>query len=411
MKGRRVVVTGLGAVSSIGIGIDSFMDALQAGRNGFTEISTFDTKGFEKNIGSEVRHFQPSKWIRWHNPEKLGRSCQFSVSAARMAIDDSRIDSTTLSNEVCGVVVGTTDGEQQLIDGMTNQWVRQELNGASARNVYRSCAHQLAVSVSEELFLRGEALTISTACAAGNYAIGYGYDVISEGESDFMVCGGADSVNRKNFAGFYRLGTIAPDVCRPFDLHRQGLITGEGAGMLMLESLESALERGARIYAEVLGYGLNCDAQHMVSPHSDSIADCMRVAHQNAGVSADEIDYISAHGTGTKANDVSESKAIRKVFGKTPPPTSSMKSMLGHSMGAASALSSIGCILALNHNFIPPTMGLQTADPECDLDYVPNKMRSGCLKVVQNNAFAFGGNNAIVIFKKWHNEQEIHSCY
>ena len=401
MGRRRVVVTGLGVVSSIGIGITSFWDSLQRGIHGFGPICSFPTEGFEHAVGAEVRHFDPTLWIRHHDPVKLGRTCQFSVSAAHMALLNSGIDFDLFTQKHCGVVTGTTDGEQQLIDQLTHQWVNNDLVSADAGKIYQACTNRLATTISNEFLLHGEVLTISTACAAGNYAIGYAYDLIGDGEVDYMLCGGADSINRKNFAGFYRLGVLTPDVCRPFDRDRQGLIPGEGAGMLFMESLESALERGANIHAEVLGYGLNCDAQHMVIPQSDSIANCMRIAHQHAGIRAKQVDYISAHGTGTKANDLSESKAIRKVFGVNAPPTSAMKSMLGHSMGAASALASIGCILALKYDFIPPTIGWKTADPECDLDYVPNRGRAAKLEIVQNNAFAFGGNNAIVIFRKW----------
>jgi 3-oxoacyl-[acyl-carrier-protein] synthase II len=216
-----------------------------------------------------------------------------------------------------------------------------------------------------------------------------------------MLCGGADAMSRKSFSGFYRLGAIAPEVCQPFDRNRKGILTGEGAGMLLLESLESALQRGAPIHAEVLGYGLTCDANHPVAPDQKSIATCMRVAHQNAGIRPGDVDYISAHGTGTQANDQTETAAIREVFGSAPPPTSSIKSMLGHTMGAASALSSIACVLAMKEGFIPPTINHVEDDPNCLIDCVPNQARPADLRIVQNNAFAFFGNNAIVIYKRY----------
>ncbi|WP_203935344.1 beta-ketoacyl-[acyl-carrier-protein] synthase family protein, partial [Virgisporangium ochraceum] len=242
-----------------------------------------------------------------------------------------------------------------------------------------------------------EAVTIPTACAAGNYAIGYGFDAVRSGEVDFALCGGADAMCRKTFAGFYRLGTIAPDLVRPFDADRKGILTGEGAGVLVLESLGSALARGARIYAEVLGYGLNCDAYHQVAPNQTSVARCMELALDNAGVKPQEVDLISAHGTGTRANDVTESRAIREVFGDDAPRTVSLKSMLGHTMGAASALAAIGCALAIGQGFIPPTINHRDTDPECDIDCVPNHAVDADLRVVQNNGLAFGGNNAVVI--------------
>jgi 3-oxoacyl-[acyl-carrier-protein] synthase II len=206
---------------------------------------------------------------------------------------------------------------------------------------------------------------------------------------------------RKTFTGFYRIGTIAPDQCRPFDADRKGILTGEGAGVLVLETLESALTRGARIYAEVLGYGLNCDAYHQVAPKEDSVARCMELALADAGIRPHEVDLISAHGTGTKANDITETGAIRRVYGPAPPRTVSLKSMLGHTMGAASALAAIGCSLAITHGFIPPTINHRRTDPECEIDCVPNYAVDANLRVVQNNGLAFGGNNAVVILGKF----------
>ncbi|MFE2187795.1 beta-ketoacyl-[acyl-carrier-protein] synthase family protein, partial [Streptomyces sp. NPDC059455] len=263
-------------------------------------------------------------------------------------------------------------------------------------------AARLSAAVAHELGLTDvEAVTIPTACAAGNYAIGYGFDAVRTGEVDFALCGGADAMCRKTFAGFYRLGTIAPELCQPFDVDRKGILTGEGAGVLVLESLESALARGARIYAEVLGYGLNCDAYHQVAPNQSSVARCMALALENAGVKPGEVDLVSAHGTGTKANDITEARAIREVYGAAPPRTISIKSMLGHTMGAASALAAIACSLAIVHRFIPPTINHTVTDPECEVDCVPNQAVEADLRIVQNNGLAFGGNNAVVILGKY----------
>ncbi|MCC5603260.1 beta-ketoacyl-[acyl-carrier-protein] synthase family protein [Nostoc favosum] len=402
MSHKRVVITGLGAVTSIGIGAEAFARSLRKGASGVSEITVFDTSGFTSKNGCEIRDFDPQAWVHRLNPETIGRSSQFSIAAARMAIADSRIDPKLLSQNRCGVSIGTTDGESQLIDWLTEKWVKQgpaQLDSDSDK--FRQVpADRLSLNVAQEFDLHGEAVTISTACAAGNYAIGHAYDLIAAGDADFMLCGGADSMCRKTFAGFYRLGTIAPSVCQPFDRNRQGLLTGEGAGILFLESLESAIARGAHIYAEILGYGVNCDANHMVAPDKNSIAKCIRLAHKNAGIDPNDVDYISAHGTGTQANDLTEAGAILEVFGDKTPPTSSIKSMIGHTMGAASALSSIACAIALQQSFIPPTINCQSVDPECGLDCVPNKARSADLHIVQNNAFAFGGNNSVVIFSK-----------
>jgi len=216
-----------------------------------------------------------------------------------------------------------------------------------------------------------------------------------------MLCGGADSISRKAFAGFCRLGTMAAEKCQPFDKNRQGMLTGEGAGILFLETLESALSRKAKIYAEILGYGMTCDAKHPVAPDVESISNCIKKAHKNANIESRMVDYVSAHGTGTKANDVTEIAALRNVFGDKLPEVSSLKSMLGHAMGAASALSCISSVLGIREQFIPPTINFQESDEECLVDCVPNKFKIKELNVVQNNAFGFGGNNCILILGKY----------
>jgi len=398
MSYQRVVITGLGAVTSVGLGAASFCDALRKGTSGISEIEGFDTTGFHITRAGEVKGFDPDRWIRELNPSALGRSSQFAVAAARMAIEDAAIDPEVLSHSECGVTIGTTEGESQLEFRLVQQWVSDGPASLDASLVTQTPADRLSVSVAREFYLHGEAMTLSTACAAGNYAIGHAYDLIKTGETDFMLCGGVDSLSRSALAGFYRVGAIAPEICQPFDANRQGILTGEGAGLLFLESLASAERRGTRIYAEILGYGTNCDAQHMTAPDPSSIAGCMRLAHSNAGISALDIDYICAHGTGTPLNDAVEAEAIREVFGNQPPPTSAIKSMIGHTMGAASALGSIACALALHRGFMPPTINIQTPDPKCGLDCVPNEARTAELSIVQNDGFAFGGNNAITIF-------------
>ena len=265
---------------------------------------------------------------------------------------------------------------------------------------------RLSAAVAQEFGLHeAEAISVATACSAGNYAIGNGFDALRVGDADLAICGGADAMCRKSFTAFYRLGTIAPDCCRPFDKDRQGILTGEGAGVMVLERLDSALARGARIYAEVLGYGLSCDAFHPVSPEQSSIVRCMRSALDDAGVDPVKVDLISAHGTGTKTNDVTESRAIREVYHGEPPRTISLKSMLGHTMGAASALAAIACSLAITHEFIPPTINHRTTDPECEIDCVPNVAVPAQLDIVQNNGLAFAGNNAVVVLGKYRTKE------
>ncbi|MGA4841732.1 beta-ketoacyl-[acyl-carrier-protein] synthase family protein [Streptomyces sp. G45] len=398
---RRVVITGLGTVSSIGLGVPDFLAGLRAGRSGVKPITGFDTTGFAHANGCEVADFEPRRWIRHVDPEGLGRATQFAVAAAGMAVADAGLTRAGLRARRALVSVGTTDAETRDLDTLTETQLTEGPEHMDPVVARRSGAGRLSTGIVRELGLVDvEALTIPTACAAGNYAIGNAFDALRDGDVDIALCGGADAVCRKNFVGFYRLGTVAPEVCQPFDQDRKGILTGEGAGILLMESLESARARGARVYAEVLGYGLNCDAHHPVAPDRDSLARCMEVAHRNAGVKPEDIDFISAHGTGTRANDVTETGAIRQVFA-TPPPTVSVKSMIGHSMGAASALASAACALALTEGFIPPTINHGTTDPECGLDCVPNEARAADLNVVQNNALAFAGNNAVLILGRY----------
>jgi 3-oxoacyl-[acyl-carrier-protein] synthase II len=241
---------------------------------------------------------------------------------------------------------------------------------------------------------------VPAACSASNFALGYAYDLIVSGEADLMVAGGADAVNRSTHAGFLQLGALAMDVCRPFDVDRSGILTGEGGVALLLEPYDVAEARGARIYAELLGYGANCDAKHMVNPDADSIAACIRLAHESAGVSPDDVDYVCAHGTGTPTNDATEVAAMREVFPGRLPPISSIKSIIGHTMGAASGFGAAICCKALEEGFLPPTANLRTLDPALGpgVDPVPGVARPASPRVVQNHGFAFGGNNAITMF-------------
>lgn len=319
-----------------------------------------------------------------------------------MAVDDARLSEHRLRAQPVLVAVGTTDGESHQLDELVGQEVRSGPGELAAVAVRRVPAARLSAAVAQELGLsRVEAVTIATACAAGNYAIGYGFDAIRAGSTDVALCGGADAICRKTFAGFYRLGTIAPERCQPFDKDRKGILTGEGAAVLVLEDLAAATARGARSYAEVRGYGLNCDAHHQVAPSQESVAACMRLALRDAGADPAEIDLISAHGTGTRSNDVTEVRAIRQVFGDRPPRVVSMKSMIGHAMGAASALAAAGCALAITHGFVPPTINHVATDPECDIDCVPNYAVPADLRLVQNNGLAFGGNNAVLILGRY----------
>lgn len=395
---HRVVITGLGAVSSFGVGADVFTSAIRAGRSGIAPITSFDSSNFAHRMAGEVRGFDPRSWLHNIEPDDWGRSAQFAAAAARLAVSDAGLETERLPTGT-GTIIGTTSGESAVIDSLVATWVDEGLKSLDPRLVRQVPANQLANAVNEELGLNGDALTISTACSASNYALGYGFDLVGAGDAEMMLCGGADSVNRWGNAGFYRLGALAAEVCRPFDLNRSGILTAEGGVFLVLESMERAEARGARLYAEVLGYGLNCDASHMVHPDPTSIAECIRTAQYNAGVRPDQIDYVCAHGTGTPTNDATEVAAIREVFGERVPPVSSIKSMIGHTMGAASGFGALICAKAIHEGFLPPTATLESVDPALGpgLDCVPGRARAAQPRIVENHGFAFGGNNAITI--------------
>ena len=394
----RVAVTGLGPVSSIGTGIADFAESLRAGRTGIAPIAAFDASGFPVRLAGEVHDFDPAAHLRGIDPARWGRSSQFAASAARLAVRDAGLDTGAIDPERAHAVVGTTSGESAVTEALTAQIVEHGFAGQDPALLAQLPAGRLANAVSAELGLCGESLTLATACSASNYALGYGYDLLVTGEADVVLAGGADSVCRWAHAGFYRLGALAEHACAPFDRDRSGILTGEGGAMLVLETFEHAAARGARVYAELLGYGLNCDAKHPVAPDAASVAECMRIAHRNAGVKPQEVDYISAHGTGTPTNDLVESRAILEVFGDRPPPVSSIKSMIGHTMGAASGFGAIAAITAIDQGFLPPTVNWSTPDPQFPgIDAVPNEARPARVRIAQNDGFAFGGNNAIVM--------------
>ncbi|MFF4006291.1 beta-ketoacyl-[acyl-carrier-protein] synthase family protein [Streptomyces sp. NPDC001717] len=395
---RRVVLTGCGVLSSIGNGVAEFTTALRAGRVGTGDITAFDTTGFPSRRGHQVHGFDAATALHRVRPEHTGRATQFAAAAARMALDDAGLDEAWLRERRGTVVLGTTDGEVGELDLLTESALAIGLAAFTGSALSRTATGSLALGVVRELDLSDvESSTIATACAAGNYAIGTGFDAVRSGRAEWALVGGADALNRKTFAGFARLGLIAPDECRPFDADRVGLLTGEGAGLLLLETEESALARGAHIYAEVLGYGLNCDAAHPTAPEKDSVARCIRLALEDASVKPEEVDLISAHGTGTPTNDTTEVAAIREVYGDRTPRTVGVKAMIGHTMGAASALGAIASALAIRYGFIPPTANHRSTDPDCAVDVVPNVSVAADVRIVQNNGLAFGGNNAVVL--------------
>ncbi|MFB6812166.1 beta-ketoacyl-[acyl-carrier-protein] synthase family protein [Streptomyces sp. NPDC056387] len=396
---RRVVITGMGVLSSIGNGIGPFTDALRAGRAGTTDITRFDTRDFPQRRGHQVTDFEPGDWIHRLPLEEVGPAAQFAIAATRMALSDAGLATSELHKRRRGfIAVGTTDGGVPDLDAIVEAVLPGGLEDMPTVLARRVPASQLSVHLARELGLGNvEAVSIATACAAGNYAIGAGLDAVRTGEADYALVGGSDVLCRKTLAGFTRLGLVAEEECRPFDAGRDGLLLGEGAAMLLLEDADSAHARGARVYAEVMGYGLNCDAHHPVAPERESVARCMRLALDDAGIDPEDVDLVSAHGTGTRTNDITEVQAMQDVFGARLPRATAVKSMIGHTMGAASALGAVAGALAIHHGFVPPTANHWNTDPECVVDCTPNRSVEADVRIVQNSALAFGGNNAVLV--------------
>lgn len=400
---KRVVVTGIGVVSSIGIGKDAFWKNLTAGRSGISEVQSFDTSKYENHKGGEVKGFDPLNFIDKSRLKKLGRGSQFAIAASKLALSDAKIDLKNIDKNRIGVIMGTTMADAQRIEEMDKTWVEMSEKDVDSKLIPQYPGSVLASNLGFELGVEGPNIAIPTACSAGNYSIGYSFDLMRQGKVDYMLAGGTDPFSRIAFTGFNRLFAIAPERCQPFDKNRKGMMVGEGAGVLLLELLENALKRNADIYAEILGYALSCDAHHMTAPSVNGIVNVIKRALKNAGIDSSEVDYISAHGTGTPANDKAECAAAKEVFGDRykKVPMSSIKSMLGHTMGAASAIEAIACCLAIKEGVVPPTINYETPDPECDIDCVPNEARHKEVKVALNNSLAFGGNNACLVVKKY----------
>ena len=397
-----VAVTGLGVVTPLGIGWQAFWEGLLAGRCATGPVRAFDASPYLVNRGAEVRDFQPQDHLRRLAPDSIGRAAQLGAAAARLALVDAGLAEPAWDPDRAGVAMGTTSGEPAEIERLDDAWVADRRESADTRFVARYPCHTIAINVAAELGLRGPNAMIPTACAAGNYAVAWATDQLRWGRADLMLAGGADIFSRITYAGFARLGAISPDLCRPFDRGRKGMIPGEGAGVVVLEPLDGARARGARIYAEVAGYGLSCDAHHMTGAHpqGDGAVRAMEMALATAGARPGDVDYISAHGTGTPTNDQVEAIAIARLFGDGAPPVSSIKSMIGHTMGAASALESVACALAVHRGMLPPTANFEAADDGCKLDFVPNVARERRVRLAMNNAYAFGGNNASVLLRE-----------
>ncbi len=400
---RRVVVTGLGVVSSIGIGKDEFWKNLIAGKSGISEITTFDTSEYPVHKGAEVKNFDPTQFIPKNRIKDMARASQFAIAATKMAFGDTELNILGYKNKKIAIVLGTTMGEGGMIEEIDKHWTARGEEDVWGLTVSKYPGNTISDNVARFFEFKSISVVIPTACSGGNYAIGRGFDLIRKGCVDLAIVGGSDPFSRIAFTGFNRLFAMAPDICQPFDKNRKGMMLGEGAGALILEDMDSSKKRNAVIYAEIKGYGLNCDANHMTAPNVGGIKKVMERAIRNSGINIEEVDYISAHGTGTPSNDKAECEAIKAAFKDYTKKISisSIKSMLGHTMGAASALEAISCCLALQKQIVPPTINFNTPDPECNIDCVPNKSRSIKLDIALNNSLAFGGNNACLVVKRY----------
>ncbi|MHA2217483.1 MAG: beta-ketoacyl-[acyl-carrier-protein] synthase family protein [Candidatus Hodarchaeales archaeon] len=403
MNNRRVVVTGLGVISAVGIGREAFWEAIINGRSGISTVSSFDTRGLRCHNAGEIKDFNPEDFIPKRKVQFLGRTSQLAIAATSLALEDSELIGKNSFKERFGVFIGTTMGEKPLEESI-DTWIIDGANKVSKQKILQSSANNISANIGNYFKLKGPNYLIPTACAAGNYAIGYGYDLIRKGEIDYAIAGGADAFSKLAFIGFQRVYAMAPEKCQPFDKNRRGMLVGEGAAILILESLESALKRNANIYAEIPGYGISCDAYHMTASQVEGIEKCIRKALIEADIDEKDVDYINSHGTGTAGNDKTECAALKNVFKERSKtiPVSSIKSMLGHPMGAASAIEALTCCLTVKENVIPPTINFETPTPECDIDCVPNKAKIKKVYYALNNGFAFGGNNSCLVVKKLH---------
>jgi 3-oxoacyl-[acyl-carrier-protein] synthase II len=409
---RRVVVTGMGMVTPLGVGTEASWQALCQGRSGVGPVTHFDASQFRTRIAGEVKGFDPLDFIDRKLARRGDRFIHFALAAARMALEDSKLKITAANDERVGVSVGTAMGGIESIERNHELLIRGKRQQISPFFVPSFLCNMATGQVAIEFGAKGANMCTVTACASGTHAIGDAAVIIQRGEVDAMIAGGTEAAIRPLvFAGLDPLKVMsarndAPEkASRPFDKGRDGFVVGEGAGMVILEELASAQNRGAKIYGEVLGYGLNSDAYHITAPDPEGLgaAACMRLALEDAGITASQVDYINAHGTSTELNDLSETKAIKKVFGGRSHkiPVSANKSMMGHLWAGAGVIEAIASLLTISEGIIPPTINLETPDPECDLDYVPNKARRAEVNIVLSNSFGFGSTNGCLILGKF----------
>jgi len=408
---HRVVITGIGAVTPIGNSIEEYLLGLQKGTNGVSDITLFDANLHPCKFAAEVKNLQLENFIEPKESKRWDRFSQFGVIAAKQAFDDSGLEINENNASRVGVIIGSGVGGLLTMETQAQTLSHRGPKRVSPFTVPMMIPNMASGLAAIALGAKGPSSSVSTACAAGSNAIGDSFRLLQLGKADAMICGGAEaSITPLGVAGFASAKALSfrndspQTASRPFDAERDGFVIGEGSGILILETLEHAKNRGARIYAEIVGYGTTCDAHHITSPSPGGSggAAAIKLALHDASLEIDKVDYINAHGTSTSANDSNETSAIKSIFKDRSYliPVSSTKSMTGHLLGGSGGIEAVACILSLTHNFIPPTINYVNRDPDCDLDYVPNNARDAQIRVALSNSFGFGGHNVCLAFSK-----------
>ena len=409
---RRVVVTGIGLASPLGLGVEENWASLKAGRSGIARITKFDVSQYASQIAGEVKNFDPLDFIDKKEVRKMDPFIQFAVAAADMAVEDSGLDADRLSGERTGVYVGSGIGGIEAIANNVQTLLERGPGRVSPFFLISGIINEASGVISIKYKAQGPNLANATACATSTHSIGDSFRLIARGDADIMIAGGAEApVTPLGVAGFTAMRALSlrndepQRASRPFDAERDGFVIAEGAGVFILEELEHASKRGARIYAELVGYGLSGDAYHASAPCIDGEGAylCMKAALDDAGVAPEEVEYINAHGTSTLWNDKIETLAIKRAFGNHAYrlAVSSSKSMSGHLLGAAGVLEAAVCVLSLKNQILPPTINYENPDPDCDLDYVPNSSRPAEVTFALSNSFGFGGTNGSLLFRRF----------
>ncbi len=409
---RRVVVTGLGAITPIGNTLPEYWEGLMSGRNGIAPITLFDAARHDCRIAGEVKGFDPLTYLDRKEAKRMDRFAQFAVGASKQALADSGLVINDLNAEQVGVLIGTGIGGLKVLEDQQEIYLTKGPDRCSPFMIPMMIANMAAGLTAIQLGAKGPNSCSVTACAAGSNAIGDAFRLVQRGYAQAMICGGTEAavtpLSLAGFAACKALSTRNDDplhACRPFDQGRDGFVMGEGSGILVIEELEQALARGARIYAEIVGYGMTCDAYHMTSPvpGGEGAARAISLALKDADLTPDRVDYINAHGTSTPANDSTETAAIKKALGEAAykASISSTKSMTGHLLGGSGGIEAVATAMAIAHDRVPPTINLENPDPACDLDYIPHVSRAQTVNVALSNSFGFGGHNVTLAFKKF----------